>query len=138
MTSMFRLARIPGALPLLIAVAGAQAQSPTPPIRLTLGDAARAAIDHSAVADIARAGVDEAKARVRQARSAFLPNASGTVLQSGRSFNTATLGIQFPSSPGNPPLFDPNGQVISGVNATDFRGKVSQTLFDPSARARLR
>ncbi len=118
--------------------AGAQAQSQAQPLRLTLGDAARAAVEHSAVADIARAGIDGAKARLLQARSALLPNVSASVLQSGRSFNTATLGIAFPSVPGSPPLFDPNGQVVSGVNATDFRGRVAQTVYDQSARARVR
>lgn len=119
---------------------GARAQAQVQPqtLRLTLGDAARAAVEHSAVADIARAGIDQAKARVRQARSALLPNVTASVLQSGRSFNTATLGIDFPSVPPNPPLFDPNGQVVSGVNATDFRGRVAQTIYDQSARARVR
>src|SRR5258708_38030472 len=115
--------------------ADAQAASP---VRLTLGDAARAAVEHSAVADIARAGIDEARARVRQARSALLPNVSGSVLQSGRSVHTATLRIDLPRAPGTPPFFNPNGQVISGVNATDFRGRVAQTVYDQSARARVR
>ena len=117
---------------------GAQASPQTPAVRLTLGDAARAAVEHSAVADIARAGIDEAKARVRQAKSALLPNVTGAVQQTGRSFNTATLGIDFPTAPGTPPFFDPNGQVISGVNATDFRGRVAQTVYDQGARARVR
>ena len=127
------------AISALIALgAGGRARAQAAPIRLTLGDAARAAVEHSAVADIARAGIDEARGRVRQARSALLPGVSGSVLQSGRSFNTATLGIDFPTAPGTPPFFDPNGQVISGVNATDFRGRVVQTIYDQSARARVR
>lgn len=136
MTPTFRYA----ATASLIVLTGvrATAQTPAQPLRLTLGDAARAAVEHSAVADIARAGIDQAKARVRQAKSALLPNVTGSMQQTGRSFNTATLGIQFPSAPGTPPLFDPNGQVVSGVNATDFRGRVSQTVYDPSARARIR
>ena len=137
MTSMPRiapLAALVAALSLADA-ASASAQAPGAPVRLTLGDAARSAAVHSASADIARARVDEAKARVTQARSALLPNLNGTAAQSGRSFNTATLGIPFP---GNPPLFDPNGQVVGPVNALDLRGHVAQTLYDQGARARVR
>lgn len=118
------------------ALGGSLQGQPAPaPVRLTLGDAARAAVEHSAGAEVARIRVDEARAHVREQRSALLPNLSGSVLQSGRTFNTATLGIDFP---GNPPLFDPNGQVEGPINTIDFRGRVGQTLFDQSARARVR
>lgn len=113
-------------------------QASLPTVRLTLGEAARAAAQHSAAADMARVRVDEAKARVTQARSALLPNVSGSVLQSGHTFNTVTFGITFPSAPGTPPLFDPNGQVEGPVNTIDLRGKVTQLLYDQSARARVR
>ena len=137
MTSMQRFARF---ATLAVALAfqgadGALAQTPNTPLRLTLGDASRAAVEHSAIADIARVRVDGAKARVRQAKSALLPSLTGTALQSGRTFNTATLGIDFP---GNPPLFKPEGQVEGPVNSLDFRGHVVQTIYDQSARARVR
>lgn len=140
MTFNSRLSRVSVSLAALITVNGGRAasQAPAPPVRLTLGDAARSAVAHSAVADIARARIDEARGRVRQAKSALLPNVTGAVLQSGRTFNTATLGIDFPSAPGAPPLFDPNGQVEGPVNAIDFRGRVVQTVYDQSARARVR
>jgi outer membrane protein len=112
----------------------AAGQSTPATVRLTLGDAARAAVEHSAAAEIGRARVDEAQGRVRQAKSALLPDLSGSVLQSGRTFNTVTFGITFP---GNPPLFNPNGQVEGPVNTIDFRGKINQTLFDQSARSRI-
>jgi len=139
MTRIQRLPRLSIVLAFGLALNGGRgaAQVTAPPIRLTLGDAARAAVEHSAAADIGRARVDEAKARVRQARSVLLPNITGSLLQTGRTFNTATLGIKFPSAPGAPPLFDPNGQVEGPVNATDLRGRVSQTLFDQSARTRV-
>jgi outer membrane protein TolC len=112
-----------------LAAAGAS-QAQVAPLRLTLGDAARAAAQHSAVAEIARLRIDEARARVGLARSALLPTITGDVVQAGRTFNTATIGLSLPG-------FDPNGEVEGPVNTIDFRGRIGQTIFDQSARARL-
>jgi outer membrane protein TolC len=67
-----------------------------------------------------------------------LPEVSALASQGGHTLNTATFGITFPAPPGQPPLFDPNGQVIGPVNLLDVRGRVSQTLFDAGALARIR
>ena len=117
------------ALAALAGVTGAQAQGA--PLRLGLGDAVRSAIEHSAIAEIARLRIDESRARVGQARSALLPNLSADVVQSGRTFNTATFGLDFPG-------FDPNGQVEGPVNTIDLRGRIGQTVFDQAARSRLK
>ena len=98
---------------------------------LTLGDAARLAARQSASAEAARYRADQAAARVTQTRSIFLPDVSAYGLENGRSFNTATFGIPLPG-------FDPAGQVISGINVLDVRGRVSQTLVDLGALGRLR
>jgi outer membrane protein TolC len=103
----------------------------TAPLRLGLGDAVRSAIAHSAVAEIARLRVDESRARVNQARSALLPNLSADVLQSGRTFNTATFGLDLPG-------FKSDGQVEGPVNTIDLRGKIGQSIFDQGARLRVR
>src|SRR5256714_5479770 len=121
-------------------------QTPTPPgpgqagsvIPLSLGDAARLAARQSALAQGARLRADEAESRVRQRRADLLPNLSGYVQEAGRTFNTSTLGIDFPATPGNPPLFDPKGQVEGPVNTLDFRGRVQQNLLDFSAIGRVR
>ncbi|HEY6220224.1 MAG TPA: TolC family protein, partial [Gemmatimonadaceae bacterium] len=113
----------------LVIVAPLTAQTPAP-VRLTLGDATRAAAERSAPAEIARIRIDEANARVRQAKSALYPNFSGAVLQSGRTFNTATFGLDLPG-------FDPNGEVKGPVNTLDLRGRVAQTIWDGSANARV-
>jgi outer membrane protein TolC len=114
-----------------VAIVAARAVGAQPaPTRLSLGDAVRSAIEHSAVAEIARLRVDESRARVGQARSALLPQLSADVLQAGRTFNTATFGLELPG-------FDPNGQVEGPVKTIDFRGKIGQTIFDQAARARL-
>lgn len=108
------------------------------PTRLSLGDAIRAAAQHSAPAQTAQLRAREAEARVRQTRAALLPDVTAAATDGNRSFNTASFGITFPSAPGEPPLFDPNGQVIGPVRNIDARGRVSQSILDLSAFARLR
>jgi outer membrane protein len=110
----------------------------SPVIPLTLGDAARLAARQSAVALGARLRADEAQARVRQRRADLLPNVSSYVQEAGRTFNTSTLGIDFPATPGNPPLFDPRGQVEGPINTLDVRGRVEQSLLDFGAIGRVR
>src|SRR5690606_13929659 len=56
----------------------------------------------------------------------------------GRTFNTATMGIDFPTEPGTPPLFDPDGEVLGPVNTGDIRGRVTAPLLDLAARGRYR
>ena len=107
-------------------------------IPLTLGDAARLAARQSAIAQGARLRADEAQARVRQRKADLLPNLSSYVQEAGRTFNTSTLGIDFPATPGNPPLFDPKGQVEGPVNTLDVRGRVQQNLLDFGAIGRVR
>ena len=111
---------------------------PTAAIPLSLGDAARLAAHQSALAQGARLRADEAQARVRQRKADLLPTVSSYVQESGRTFNTSTFGIDFPATPGNPPLFDPRGQVEGPVNILDVRGQVKQNLLDFSALGRVK
>jgi outer membrane protein TolC len=107
-------------------------------ITLSLGDAARLAAQQSAIAQGARLRADEAEARVRQRRADLLPNLSAFANQSGHTFNTATFGIDFPAPPGQPPLFNPAGQVEGPVNLVDVRGRVQQNLLDFGAIGRVK
>jgi outer membrane protein TolC len=109
-----------------------------PSISLTLGDAARLAARQSAVARGARLRADEAESRVRQRKADLLPTISSYVQEAGRTFNTSTLGIDFPAPPGQPPVFDPKGQVEGPVNTLDVRGRVQQNLVDFGALGRVR
>ena len=139
-----------GARPRLIAVvalalisSASMAQTPSslqtgPVVALTLGDAARLAAQQSAQSQSARLRADEAQARVRQRRSELLPNVSAYVQEAGRTFNTSTLGIDFPTQPGVPPLFDPQGQIEGPINTLDVRGRVQQNLLDFGAIGRVR
>ena len=106
-------------------------------ISLSLGDAGRLAAQQSALAQGARLRADEAQARVRERRADLLPTVSSYVQEAGRTFNTSTLGIDFPATPGNPPLFDPRGQVLGPINTIDIRGRVQQNLLDFGALVRV-
>src|SRR5204863_2540618 len=107
-------------------------------VRLSLADAVRLASRQNANVEIARLRADEADARVRQRRADLLPNLSSYIQEAGRTFNTSTLGIEFPTSPGVPPLFDPRGQVEGPINTLDLRGRVQQNVLDFSAIGRVR
>ena len=134
------------AMTVAVAIAAAPAlgaQQPSPPtlgqpVRISLGDAARLAARQSNGVQAAEQRVAEAVARVRQSRAALLPELSANALQSGRTFNSVTFGISLPSGPGQPPLFNPDGQVLGPVNTLDLRGHVQTNLIDPGAIARVR
>jgi outer membrane protein TolC len=124
-------------VPIAIASAPSSAQQ-TPVVSLTLGDAARLAARQSALARGARLHADEAGARVRQRKADLLPNVSSYVQEAGRTFNTSTLGIDLPAPPGQPPVFDPKGQIEGPINTLDVRGRVQQNLLDFGALGRVR
>ncbi|HEY2378362.1 MAG TPA: TolC family protein [Gemmatimonadaceae bacterium] len=127
-----------------LAIGGAPlvAQEPAPslgqPVRITLGDAARRAAHQSNSVQGAEQRAAEAAARVTQARAALLPELSGNALQSGRTFNSVTFGITLPTAPGQPPLFNPDGQVLGPVNTVDLRGRVQTNIIDYSAVQKMR
>ncbi|MDP9201359.1 MAG: TolC family protein [Gemmatimonadota bacterium] len=132
-----RLALLAAVASVAIASAPVDGQQ-APAISLTLGDAARLAARQSALAQGARLRADEAEARVRQRKADLLPTVSSYVQEAGRTFNTSTLGIEFPTPPGQPPVFDPKGQVEGPVNTLDVRGRVQQNLLDFGALGRVR
>jgi outer membrane protein len=115
----------------------AQTPAPPPPRRLSIGDAARLAAAQVATVETANLRVDEAKSRVLQTRSALLPQVSVFPNWSSVTINSASFGIRFPTEPGQAPLFSPNGSIIGPINLFDFRGGVTQTLYDPQTKARV-
>ena len=122
---------------LLFASPRLPAQQPTV-LSISLGDAGRLAAQQSALAQGARLRADEAQARVRQRRADLLPTVSSYVQEAGRTFNTSTLGIDFPTPAGQKPIFDPKGQVEGPINTLDVRGRVQQNLLDFGALGRVR
>ncbi len=124
---------------LALAITGSLGAQITPaPLRLTLADAAQRARERSlpVIGSTVRASAVEA--RVNQRRADLLPSLSGIAEANNRTFNTATLGIDFPTPPGQQPFFDPDGQVLGPVPVSDVRARVSQNIFDGAALARLR
>lgn len=119
------------------AVAVAQ-QQPHQTVALTLGDAVRLAARQAPLAESARFRAAQARARVGQRRADLLPNVSASALRSGRTFNTATLGIEFPTAPGQRPFFDPRGEIQGPVVTTDLRARASLNVLDLAAIARVR
>jgi outer membrane protein len=119
--------------------ASAQAVAADSTIRLTLGDAVRLASQRNATVGSARGRLSAAQARVTQRRADLLPTLSASVVERGSTLNSAALfPIDFPTAPGTPPLFDPQGSLLGPLNVLDARAKVSQTLLDASAFGRLR
>jgi outer membrane protein len=118
-------------------VRAAEAQAPAPR-RLSLGDAARLAAAQTAAVQSAAARVQEAQARVTQSRSALLPQLSAVPNWTSHTVNSASFGFNFPTAPGQPPLLDPNGQIIGPVKLWDLRGQASQSLIDIGATERVR
>jgi outer membrane protein TolC len=111
---------------------------PQQTLRLSLGDAARLGARQSAAAEGARLRAEQAHARVTQRRAELLPAVSALAAHGRRTINTAALGFDFPSVPGLPPFFDPDGEVVGPVTTADLRGRVSQSLLDLGAIRRVR
>lgn len=119
--------------------ASAQQIGPDSTIRLTLGEAVRLAARQNAQVGSARSRLGVAEARVTQRRADLLPSLSLSARQSGSTLNSAAaFPIDFPSAPGEPQLFDPQGSILGPLNVFDARAHVTQTLLDPGAIARLR
>jgi outer membrane protein TolC len=124
-------ARLLLAAALLASASAARAQDSVITHPLTLGDAARIGARQNAQAIQARYRTEQANARIRQSRSDLLPTITGYASENGRSYNSATFGIDFPG-------FDPAGSVIGPVNIFDVRGRIEQTFLDFGAMQRLK
>ncbi len=116
-----------------LAARAAVAQTPAA-VRLTFADAVRRAAAEAPAVLLAGARTDEAEARVRQARSALLPGISASAAWVNRTFNKNSLGIQFPTIPGQSPIPD----LVGPFDIWDARVQVRQSLVDFSAIARTR
>ena len=135
------MTRLPLVLPVLAALSSlaqsASAQTPAPR-RLSLAEAARLAAVQTATVESAQLRVQQAQARVTQLRAALLPHADLIPNWTSHTTNSASIGFNIPSPPGQPPVLDPNGEILGPVRMWDFRGQVSQTVFDAVAKQRVR
>lgn len=144
------IVRIGAGVTLLVALsaffarmAGAQVTTPgwapvAGPQRLSLGEAARLAAAQSATVEGAGLRVQQAQARVKEERAATLPQLNFSPNWTSHTINSASFGFSFPTPAGEKPLLDPKGQIIGPVKQWDFRGSVSQQLYDPATRERVR
>jgi outer membrane protein TolC len=120
-------------------IASAQEVTADSTVRLTLGEAVRIAARQNPQVGSARSRRGGAEARVTQRRADLLPSLSVAARQSGSTLNSAAaFPIDFPSAPGEPRLFDPQGSILGPLNVFDARARVSQTLLDVGAIGRLR
>ena len=120
-----------------VPAAAQQTMSSDSVVRVTLADAVRVAAQQNAAVESARSRIDAARARVTQRRADLLPTVTGVASERGSTINSATFPIEFPSTPGQPALFDRNGSILGPVNVFDARARVAQTLYDPAARTRI-
>jgi len=116
-------------LALAAAVAGrASAQAPSP-LRLGFGDAVRVATGQAPAVTLADLAGDEARARVREARSGLLPSLTAGAAWVNRDFNIKSFGI--------PLTFPGVSTVVPAFNNYDTRLTLNQTLFDFSTIQRV-
>src|SRR2546430_4639620 len=113
---------------------GAQQPATPTPLRLSFADAVRVASGQATPVELATLRTTEADARVRQARSALLPSLAISGAWVNRTFNSKSLGISFPTPPGQPGLPD----LIGPFDNYDGRVRATQTLFDWSRVGRER
>jgi outer membrane protein TolC len=86
----------------------------------------------------ARARAEAAEARARQTTADLLPSLDADISTGGRTFNTASFGLDFPAPPGQAPFFDPDGEVVGPVKSADIRASAEVPLLDLPALARRR
>jgi outer membrane protein len=129
------LARAAGVVALLAGTAGT-VHAQDPGYRLTLGDAARLGAERSSTVQQAQSRVEAAEARIRESTSDLLPSLDADVLRGARTFNTASFGLDFPTQPGQDPIFDPEGEVVGPVRSADVRARMEMPLLDLAALGR--
>jgi outer membrane protein TolC len=102
-------------------------------VRLTLGEAVRLAARQNVAVESARSRVEAAQARVTQRRADLLPSVTGVASERRATLNSAAaFPIELPM-----PGIDPRGTILGPLDVFDARARVTQSLYDPAARARV-
>jgi outer membrane protein len=119
---------------LVLGLAG-QLHAQTPALRLSFAEAvSRAAGTAPAVAE-AGLELDQADARIGEARSALLPSFGIGGVWFNRSYSSKSFGFSFPSIPG---LGNFLPTIVGPFNNYDGRFTATETLFDLSSVGRVR
>lgn len=116
----------------LLAPTRAPAQTETL-LRLSFADAVTRAAGSAPTVTLAGLRGDEARGRLREARSPLLPSLTANGSWVNRTFNKDALGIKF-DFPGAPS----SRKLIGPFDVYDFRLTATQTLFDLASTARVR
>ncbi|MDQ8164822.1 MAG: TolC family protein, partial [Gemmatimonadota bacterium] len=135
-TSAARIA-VPATLALATLCCAGALPAQEPSGTLTIGGAARAAAERSALVQVGRERAAQATTRVRQRRADLLPTISAIASEGERTLNSAGFGLSLANPANGQPLLDPNGQVLGPVRGYDLRASVRQALADPAALARV-
>lgn len=105
----------------------------TTTLTLSLGDAMRLAARQNLIVTSARTRVEVAASRVTQRRADLLPTIAGLASERRATLNSAAaFPIELPAAG-----IDPRGSVLGPLDVFDARARVTQSLFDPAARARI-
>lgn len=97
-----------------------------PPLRLTLQQAVEMALKNNLQAELARAGVEQARGERGLVRSALLPNLTGSVSQANLTSNLAAMGLTRETFPGLDPFVGPFSRF-------DARLQLVQSVFNLAA-----
>jgi len=95
-------------------------------VHLTLPEALKIASQKHVAVLLAGQDVEQALARISQSRSYLLPDISATASQTRRTEDFRSTGIPIPGDP-----------HIGPFNSFDARLRITQSIFDPQAIARL-
>jgi len=129
----FQLAVLVALLAFLARAASAQQVSADTTIRLSLGETVRLAARQNTAVESARYRVEAAQARVTQRRADLLPTVSGLATERRTTLNSAAaFPIELPVAG-----IDPRGTILGPLDVFDARARLSQSLYDPAARARV-
>ncbi len=105
----------------------------TATLTLSLGDAMRLAARQNLIVTSARTRVEVAASRVTQRRADLLPTIAGVASERRATLNSAAaFPIELPVA-----AIDPRGSVLGPLDVFDARARVTQSLFDPAAHARI-
>jgi outer membrane protein TolC len=126
--------RLPAFL-VLFALGGVLPLPAQAPTRLSFADAVKRAVGEAPTVELATLRTDEAEARVRQVRATLLPSLSLSGGWVNRTFNSRSLGLNFPTLP---PPASPIPELVPPFNDYDGRVTATETLFDWASVTRLR
>jgi len=105
-------------------------QEPETPLRLSFAEAVRRAAGAAPAFELAGLRSDEARARIRQTRSALLPDLSATGGWLSQTVNPQTFGFKFPGFA--------LPRVLGPFDIYDARLHLTQAVFDHAGAVRVR